>query len=69
VAFPPPTVTFPSTRLEVPKQFKRLLLPFGGSLPKVVVCFYPNNLKKFFNFSSASLSASIQGVMSADFRL
>ncbi len=28
---------------------KRLLLLPGGSLPKSVVRFYPNNLKKFFN--------------------
>jgi hypothetical protein len=49
VAFPPPTVTFPSTRLEVPKQFKRLLLLPGGSLPKSVSRFYPKNLKEFFN--------------------
>jgi hypothetical protein len=32
---------------------ERLLLSFGGSLPKEVIRFYPNNLKKFFNFFSA----------------
>ena len=35
----------------------------GGSLPKSVICFYPNNLKNPKIFP-ASLSASIQGVNS-----
>ena len=43
---------------------ERLLLLSGGSLPKSVSRFYPSNLKKFFNFFVASLSASIQGVYS-----
>jgi hypothetical protein len=53
VAFPPPTVTFPSTRLALLALCERLLLSFGGSLPKEVIRFYPNNLKKFFNLFSA----------------
>ena len=44
---------------------ERLLLSFSGSLPKDIVCFYPNNSKKFCNFFlEPSLSASIQGVNS-----
>ena len=66
VAFPPPPVTFPATRLN---KLKSLLSDFcslpGGSLPKSVFRFYPENFERIFQlFPEPSLSASIQGVNS-----
>jgi hypothetical protein len=45
------------------------LLPFGCSFPKGVVRFYPDNSKSLATFLEPSLSASIQGVIAANFRL
>jgi hypothetical protein len=52
VAFPPPPVTFPATRLNA-CALSDFCFPSGGSLPKGVVRFYPNNPKKFFNLFSS----------------
>ena len=45
-----------------------MLLP-GGSLPKSVIRFYPNNSKNLATFLELSLSASIQSVIVTFFRL
>lgn len=62
MAFPPPPVTSPATRLKARKQWAASL-PFGCSFPKGVARFYPNNSKSLATFL-ASLSASVQGVNS-----
>lgn len=48
---------------------ERLLLLSGGSLPKSITRFYPNNSKNLAIFLELSLSASIQGVIVTFFRL
>ena len=72
MAFPPPPVTFPATRLTLlALRWATFALLSGGSLPKSVFRFYPGNFRKqFFNsFLEPSLSASIQGVIVTFFRL
>jgi hypothetical protein len=65
VAFPPPPVTFPATRL-ITKAISDLA-SIRLFLSKWRRSFLSEQLEKSKDFSSASLSASIQGVNNSSF--